>query len=273
MAAESLRQMLESMDTEEPACDFLCDHSPEGPDDLCCAKCRTVTGEQVPSCARVTAMPSTVGMEKWLGDTGTDQDMLPHRVGRVTALALALPPPIVNQQIILRQMKVGGKAVPFRRRVWTLQLTSPPAMITAPAMPVEHNVYEPHRSDMRQLVEEKIQELTEETNASLLAAVVQLLMKPKYQTCFSAVAKVLNKKELAASKDAQASLDKEWDKLLNKKTWDQERVKECRRVVEEARNKCEKVHIGRIFDICTLKGSELPVGNPQRKYKGRSCFQ
>ena len=67
--------MLESMDTEEPACDFLCDHSPEGPDDLCCTKCRTVTGEQVPSCARVTAMPSTVGMEKWLGDTGTDQDI------------------------------------------------------------------------------------------------------------------------------------------------------------------------------------------------------
>ena len=53
LAAESLRQMLESMDTEEPACDFLCDHSPEGPDDLCCAKCRTVTGEQAPFCARV----------------------------------------------------------------------------------------------------------------------------------------------------------------------------------------------------------------------------
>ena len=119
---------------------------------------------------------------------------------------------------------------------------SPPAMIAAPAMPIEHNVYEPHRSDMRQLVEEKIQELTDEANASLFAAVVQLLMKPKYQTCFSAVAKVLNKKEIAASKDAQASLDKEWDKLLNKKTWDQERVKECRRVVEEARKKGEKVH-------------------------------
>ena len=76
LAVESLRQMLESMDIEEPACDFLCDHSPEGPDDLCCAKCRTVTGEQVPSCARVTAMPSTVGAEKWLGDTGADQDIV-----------------------------------------------------------------------------------------------------------------------------------------------------------------------------------------------------
>ena len=50
-------------------------------------------------------------------------------------------------------------------------------------------------------------------------------------------------------------------------------MKECRRVVEEAGKKGEKVHIGRIFEICALKGSELPVGNPQRKYKGRSCFQ
>ena len=150
---------------------------------------------------------------------------------------------------------------------------TPPAMVAAPAMPVEHNVYEPHRSDMRQLVEDKIKELTDEANASLFAAVVQLLVKPKFQSCFAAVAKVLNKKEIAASKEAQASLDKEWDKLLNKKTWNQERVKECRRVVDEARRKGEKVHIGRIFEICTLKGSELPEGNPQRKYKGRSCFQ
>ena len=134
---------------------------------------------------------------------------------------------------------------------------TPPAMVAAPAMPVEHNVYEPHRSDMRQLVEDKIKELTDEANASLFAAVVQLLVKPKFQSCFAAVAKVLNKKEIAASKEAQASLDKEWDKLLNKKTWDQERVTECRRVVDEARRKGEKVHIGRIFEICTLKGSEL----------------
>ena len=129
---------------------------------------------------------------------------------------------------------------------------TPPAMVAAPAMPVEYNVYEPHRSDMRQLVEDKIKELTDEAKASLFAAVVQLLTKPKFQPCFAAVAKVLNKREIAASKDAQASLDKEWDKLLNKKTWDQERVKECRRVVDDARKKGEKVHIGRIFEVCTL---------------------
>ena len=56
---------------------------------------------------------------------------------------------------------------------------SPPAMIAAPAMPVERNVYEPHRSDMRQLVEDKIEEPAGQANASLFAAVVQLLMQPK----------------------------------------------------------------------------------------------
>ena len=42
------------------------------------------------------------------------------------------------------------------------------------------------------------------------------------------------------------------------------------------------VHVGRIFDICVEKGSELPefidtaegrVLNPDRKYKGRGVFQ
>ena len=58
----------------------------------------------------------------------------------------------------------------IRRRQLKLSITllykklseSPPAMIAAPAMPVEHNVYEPHRSDVRQLVADKMQELTDE---------------------------------------------------------------------------------------------------------------
>ena len=69
------------------------------------------------------------------------------------------------------------------------------------------------------------------------------------------------------------ALDAEWEKLLNKKTWDQSRVKECRAIVDEAKRKGEKVHIGRIFEICSLKGSELPEGDPNRKHKGRTCFQ
>ena len=34
-----------------------------------------------------------------------------------------------------------------------------------------------------------------------------------------------------------------------------------------------KAHVGRIFEICVEKGSELPKGNPGRKCKGRVVFQ
>ena len=41
----------------------------------------------------------------------------------------------------------------------------------------------------------------------------------------------------------------------------------------EGRKSGTKVHVGRIFDICAEKGSELPVGDPARKCKGRAVFQ
>ena len=34
-----------------------------------------------------------------------------------------------------------------------------------------------------------------------------------------------------------------------------------------------KVHIGRIFDICVEKNSELPESDPNRKFKGRVVFE
>ena len=33
------------------------------------------------------------------------------------------------------------------------------------------------------------------------------------------------------------------------------------------------MHVGRILEICTEKGSELPPGHPGRKFKGRSVFE
>ena len=127
----------------------------------------------------------------------------------------------------------------------------------APAMPVEQCDYEPHCSNMRALVEDKLSEIQKKLDFDL----------------FANVARVLTKHEISKSPGAQKALDAEWEKLLNKKTWDQSRVKECRSIVEDAKRKGEKVHIGRIFEICTLKGSELPEGDPNRKHKGRTCFQ
>ena len=48
---------------------------------------------------------------------------------------------------------------------------------------------------------------------------------------------------------------------------------EWRDVAKDAQRRNVKAHVGRVFEICVEKGSELPVGDPNRLYKGRSVFQ
>ena len=60
---------------------------------------------------------------------------------------------------------------------------------------------------------------------------------------------------------------------MNKKAWDMESVREWSSVSNEAQSKRKKVHVGKIFEICVEKGSELPQGDPLRKFKGRTVFQ
>ena len=43
-------------------------------------------------------------------------------------------------------------------------------------------------------------------------------------------------------------------------------------VIRNAKASGSKVHLGRLFDICVLKGSELPEGHINRKWKGRVVF-
>ena len=43
-------------------------------------------------------------------------------------------------------------------------------------------------------------------------------------------------------------------------------------VMRKARNSGKKIHLGRLFDICVLKGSELQPGHVNRKWKGRVVF-
>jgi hypothetical protein len=69
------------------------------------------------------------------------------------------------------------------------------------------------------------------------------------------------------------ALQKEWDRLRAAGCWDETKVREWSDVAREARAKGIKAHVGRIFEICVEKGSELPVGDPNRKYKGRVVFQ
>ena len=49
-------------------------------------------------------------------------------------------------------------------------------------------------------------------------------------------------------------------------------MKEVYDVRAEARNSKNTVHFGMITELCFEKGSELPEGDPERKFKGRHVF-
>ena len=52
-----------------------------------------------------------------------------------------------------------------------------------------------------------------------------------------------------------------------------ESVREWEDVRSEAKRKGKEVHVDKVFEICVEKGSEVPKGNPLRKFKGRTVFQ
>ena len=97
---------------------------------------------------------------------------------------------------------------------------------------------------------------------------------PDHDLPFSAVvARPVNKAEVRTTPAAQQALQKEWDKLRAAGCWNESGVRERADVAAEARRKNTKAHVGMIFDICVEKGSELPEGDPGRKFKGRVVFQ
>ena len=87
------------------------------------------------------------------------------------------------------------------------------------------------------------------------------------------VAKQISIKEAKRIPGAKAALDKEWANLWAIKTWDADTVCEYDEVCNRAKKSGKTAHFGRVFDICTLKGSELPEGDSGRVWKGRVCFQ
>jgi len=94
------------------------------------------------------------------------------------------------------------------------------------------------------------------------------------------VARKVPIKEAMANAKARAALDKEYKKLedvawpdgTGRGCWDYKRVSSARVVREDARRKGETVHFGRIVELCFEKGSELPEGDSERKFKGRDVF-
>ena len=90
---------------------------------------------------------------------------------------------------------------------------------------------------------------------------------------FASVARLVSKDEIARNPKAKAALDKEWENLRTKGVWDERRVRECRELVAEAHREGKTIHLGRIFEACYEKGSELAESDPRRKFKGRTVFQ
>ena len=87
------------------------------------------------------------------------------------------------------------------------------------------------------------------------------------------VARLLTSKEVNNNPKALQATLEEGDKLLKQGVWDITTVRERRDVMRDAVRLYKKVHFARIFPICSEKGSGLPEGDPDRKYKGRCVAQ
>ena len=123
----------------------------------------------------------------------------------------------------------------------------------APAMPVVHEETEEQRERLTTLYWDKLGEVTHDQ--------------------FALVARVVSQAEIDRTPEAKAAMDKEWQKLVDKSCWLEKKVREYRDVAREAKAKEAKAHFGRIFEICSQKGSKLPKGHPEQNWKGRSVFQ
>ena len=57
--------------------------------------------------------------------------------------------------------------------------------------------------------------------------------------------------------DANAAVDKEWQKLETIPAWNLEKVKSKKEVILEAQRDKRKVHFATLMDMCHLKNAEL----------------
>jgi len=98
----------------------------------------------------------------------------------------------------------------------------------------------------------------------------------------AAVARPVTKREIAGNVDDEAAIAKELHRFRNPQfrnhddtlgVWDENSVREWKDVAACARRGCKVAHMGHIFGITVLKGSEFLAGDPRRKYKHRVVFQ
>ena len=89
---------------------------------------------------------------------------------------------------------------------------------------------------------------------------------------YACVARPVGRAELKATPKAQEAAQTEWKRLVESGVFDMSEVRSWHDVRREARQRGETIHHGSIATIVVEKGAELPKGDSQRKYKGRTVF-
>ncbi len=81
---------------------------------------------------------------------------------------------------------------------------------------------------------------------------------------YGLVAKDIPRKMWGSVQGAQEAVDKEWRRLRDQDVWDEDNPRGLWDVIDEAKRLNKQIHIGRLFDICVEKSSELE--HKKRKY-------
>ena len=88
------------------------------------------------------------------------------------------------------------------------------------------------------------------------------------------VCRPVDRKEVKAKPTADMAIQQEWDRLRARNAWDEQNPREWDdEVAREAREKKIEVYFGMIFGFVVEKNTDLPEGDPRRKFKGRVVFQ
>ena len=93
--------------------------------------------------------------------------------------------------------------------------------------------------------------------------------RSEHHPAYNAMVARLLTMEVSSNPKAQQAILEEGEKLLKQGVWDVNSVREKRDVIRDAMRLKKKVRFARIFPIC----SELLVGDPDRKFKGRCVVQ
>ena len=85
------------------------------------------------------------------------------------------------------------------------------------------------------------------------------------------VTELLDRKEWIRDPKAIAAVEKEFNGLTDKGTWDLDTVREEPEILAEARTKGDKIHIGDVMSICSRRFVEM--GPDMVQLKGRGVFR